>query len=353
MESIRIRLATHADQNRWDEYVLQHPEGTAYQFFAWREVVKKAYGFGSCYLLAEKGSAVCGILPLIDFRIPFLGRSLISLPYCDAGGLLADGLDIEQRLLKEALLSAGRKSVKVKIRAVKPLRISSANGTEKVRMVLDLPENSEQFLASLKSKLRTKIKKPAKSGYTVRFGTHELVKDFYSIFAENMHELGSPVHSRKWFEAIISEYKEKVRIAVVFTPEGIPAASGIILLHPKTVANPWASSLRKYNYMKPNMLLYSTLLSFASDNGFEKFDFGRSTPNEGTYLFKEQWGAQPHQLYWYELGAEGNFSTSLKHAENVPKKTWGNRQLAAAIWRKLPAMGANQLGPRIRKYISL
>ena len=49
------------------------------------------------------------------------------------------------------------------------------------------------------------------------------------------------------------------------------------------------------------MLLYWTFLAFAADNGYGQFDFGRSTPGEGTYRFKSQWGAEPHQLYWYEV----------------------------------------------------
>ena len=220
-------------------------------------------------------------------------------------------------------------------------------------MVLTLPETSELFLASLKSKIRNKIKKPQKCGFEVKVGSHELIDAFYSVFADNMHELGSPVHSRRWIESIVSEYKERIRIGVVFTPEGVPAAAGVLLLHSTTVSNPWASSLRKYNHLKPNMLLYATFLSFAADNGYQNFDFGRSSPGEGTYLFKEQWGAQPRHLYWYELAADDRASKASKKTESLPGGISRNRQLAAQLWQKLPTAGANWLGPRIRKYISL
>ena len=347
-----VRPATMADNVAWDNYVSNHPEGLAYQFFAWGKAVKKAYGYETHYLLAEKDNKICGVLPLIDFRIPLLGSSLLSLPYCDAAGILADHADIAQKLLQGALALARQSGAKCHIRTNQPLSAGYKNTTDKVRMLLDLPENSELFLASLKSKLRNKIKKPLKNGYKVKVGSHELTGAFYSIFAENMRDLGSPVHSRSWIEAIVSEYKEKVRIAVVFTPDGVPAASGIILLHPTTVSNPWASSLRKYNHMKPNMLLYSTLLSFASNNGFKRFDFGRSTPDEGTYRFKEQWGAKPAQLFWYDfppatgVGQDGS-------AEKHLSEPSGKRRLAVKLWQKLPLAAANALGPRLRKYISL
>ncbi|MEJ2201657.1 MAG: GNAT family N-acetyltransferase [Desulfuromonadaceae bacterium] len=346
---MQIRLATSADQGCWDDYVGNHPEGTAYQLFAWKNAVKKAYGFEGPYLLAQKGSTVCGILPLIDFSIPFFKKSLISLPYCDAGGVLADDCETADKLLEEAVALASKTDAIVHVRSTRELPFFSINTTEKVRMLLDLPESSEIFFSGLKSKLRTKIKKPLKHGYEVKLGSCEFIDHFYAVFAENMHELGSPVHSRKWIEAIVSEYQEKVKIAVVFAPEGIPVAAGMILLHPTTVSNPWASSLRKYNYMKPNMLLYSTLLSFASDHGYKKFDFGRSTPGEGTYQFKEQWGAQPHPLYWYGSDEKNRpTETSGKVASNLNK-----RELLARAWKHIPVSSANWLGPKIRRYISL
>ena len=349
---MQIRTATDADQPVWDDYVLNHPEGLAYQLFAWRRAVKKAYGYEACYLLAEKENKICGVLPLIDFHIPFFGSSLISLPYCDAGGILADDVDVAQKLLERALSLAQQSAAKCHIRTTQPLPVDCDNATDKVRMLLNLPENSELFLASLKSKLRNKVKKPLKSGYKVKVGSQELIGAFYSVFAENMHELGSPVHSRRWIEAIVSEYKENIRIAVVFTPDGVPAAAGIILLHSTTVSNPWASSLRRYNHMKPNMLLYSTLLSYASDNGFTKFDFGRSTPGEGTFIFKEQWGAKPSSLFWYDLPPSTEVGQD-KSAEKRSSEPSGKRQLAVKLWQRLPVEAANFLGPRLRRYISL
>ena len=48
----------------------------------------------------------------------------------------------------------------------------------------------------------------------------------------------------------------------------------------------------------PNHLLYWSIIETAIAAGCEVLDFGRSTPNEGTYKFKEQWGAEPLTLHW-------------------------------------------------------
>jgi hypothetical protein len=35
---------------------------------------------------------------------------------------------------------------------------------------------------------------------------------------------------------------------------------------------------------------YWEAIRFSLKKGFRRFDFGRSTPHEGTYKFKQQWG---------------------------------------------------------------
>jgi|LGVF01.1.fsa_nt_gb FemAB-related protein (PEP-CTERM system-associated) len=351
---MRIRLATPADRSAWDAYVLAHPAGIAYQLLAWKDAVEGAYGFQGLYLLAENGTGICGVLPLIDFRVPLRGHTLSSLPYCDVGGVLADDEEAALALLSHARALAIKHSATCQVRAAQPLPWPGKNQTDKVRMVLDLPADSEQLLAGLKSKLRSQVKKPTREGLTAKLGGLELVDTFYPLFAHNMRDLGSPVHSRHWIEAVVAGYQDRARIAVVYMPDGQPAAAGIVLLHPQTVSIPWASALREYNRMNPNMLLYWTFLSFAADNGFRQFDFGRSTPGEGTYRFKEQWGAQPRQLFWYELAADLETDQSTRQEPKArQEQPSSNRDLAASLWRRLPVAGANLLGPRIRKYISL
>ncbi len=349
MREIRIKIAENADKQLWDSYVLAHPEGTAYQLYAWGKAVERAYGYHPRYIMAELDGKICGVMPLIDFRIPLLGRQLISLPYCDSGGILADSEEVAHALWQKALAFAEEQHCVSEIRSNYPLQFAGENTTDKVRMILELPENSDTLFESFKSKLRNKIKLPVREGYVARTGAGELLPDFYRIFTENMRDLGSPVHSLRWFEAVVDYFKDRARIVVVYTSDGTPASAGIILLHSNTIANPWSSSLRYYNRWKPNMLLYWTFLAFASDNSFKYFDFGRSTTGEGTWRFKSQWGAVPKPLFWYELNSKGGKELPARNHTDTSR----NRQLAAALWSKLPLAGANWLGPRIRKYISL
>ncbi|MDY0290977.1 MAG: GNAT family N-acetyltransferase [Desulfuromonadaceae bacterium] len=340
---MHIRRATVEDRERWDTFVATHSEGNPYQFWAWQEAVKQGYGFQPCYLLAEDDNDLCGILPLIDFRIPLRGSRLISLPYCDAGGALARGADVASALIKHAETLAP-----CQLRSTSEQLPHQINLTHKTRMLLDLAHSSADMLAGMKSKLRSQVNKPQRDGLSARLGGSELVDDFYAVFSENMHALGSPVHSRRWIDAVVATYGDKCRVGVVYTPQGEIAAAGIILLHPELVTIPWASSRRMFNSLNPNMLLYWTFLSFACDNAYPRFDFGRSTPEEGTYRFKKQWGATPYPLYWYQMP-----EACTPKQQGLQEETSPLRSRVTNLWQKLPLSVANTLGPELRKYISL
>jgi len=344
---LKIKTAKASDKEAWDNYVLSHPHGIAYQLFAWQEAVARAYKFQSCYLIAEYNNKIKGVLPLIIFQIPFIKKRLLSLPYCDAGGPLADDPSIEKMLLNEALKMA--QPGIVTLRSTKPFAGLSPETTinkQKARMILRLPNGSDQFLSGLKAKVRSQVKKAFKNGLTSTIGSLNLLNDFYSVFSENMRDLGSPVHSRKWIQGVLTCYGNRAHAAVVYTPSGEPAAAGVILCHPNAVSIPWASSLRRFNMLNPNMLLYWTFLKFAADNNYPAFDFGRSTPGEGTFRFKKQWGACPEYLHWADFEKECRPSFS-EHSVPV------NRNLAESFIRHLPVSAATALGMAGRKYISL
>jgi hypothetical protein len=91
-------------------------------------------------------------------------------------------------------------------------------------------------------------------------------------------------------------------------------------------------------------MLYWEAIRFAITQGLTRFDFGRSTPHEGTYNFKKQWGAEPISLYWQYL---------LEPGTPLPELNPKNPKYDAAIrvWRKLPVVVTRLLGPHIVRNI--
>lgn len=350
--TINIRLATSADQVIWDQYVVQHPQATPYHRFAWLQSIEAAYQHQNVSLLALQDQQVVGIMPCVEMKAPFRKLSFCALPYCDIGGALSDSEIIKEQLFTKALAvlqQAGGKNLDYRENA--PVQQEAAMAGQKVRMLLPLPGTSEQLMAEFKSKLRSQIRKSEKNGLTCIIANDKIqIDDFYHIFAINMRKLGSPVHSKKWFEALFKYYAENIVLSVVYS-DAVAIGAGITLRNGTKMAIPWASTVAEYNKLAPNMMLYWSLLEHACDTGCSEFDFGRSTYGEGTFKFKRQWGAEPHQLLWRDLtNSELENQQNTESSDFKPGKL---RPLVEQAWSKLPMGVTTSLGPLIRKHISL
>ncbi|UCF86476.1 MAG: GNAT family N-acetyltransferase [Desulfobacteraceae bacterium] len=396
---IQVKTIQSIDAHAWDEYVHAHPRATLYHLSGWRNVIQKTYGHKTYYLMAlENGQQatthytqpstndkprILGILPLIHLKHFLFGNSLISTPFFDLGGILADDDGIEKALLSEAIRVAQElKAKNIELRHTHPLSwinkssklkasrwnrnngipqgrqsskcspmgyqlsaISCFTRSHKVRMLLYLPASSEILMKSFKAKLRSQIKKPLKEGLGSKIGSVELLEDFYDVFSINMRDLGSPVHSKKLMRNVLEEFTDESKIVMVHKDDQ-PLACSLVIGFKDTLENPWASTLREYSRLSPNMLLYWTMLEYACENGYACFDFGRSSPDEGTYKFKEQWGAKPLPLHWHYISLDGQ-----PVDEETPEKS--KFEIAIQYWQKLPVPITKIIGPTIRKHISL
>jgi FemAB-related protein (PEP-CTERM system-associated) len=210
-------------------------------------------------------------------------------------------------------------------------------------MLLRLERDAAKGWERLDRKVRNQVRKAEKSQLTARAGGAELLDRFYGVFARNMRDLGTPVYSRGFFAAVLAAFPDTARVFLVDSGE-VTVAAAITLSYRDTIENPWASSLREYRSLSPNTLMYWRMLEHAMATGHSTFDFGRSTPNEGTFHFKQQWGAEPTPLHWEYVLANGNSLPNLSPSN--PKY-----RAAIALWTRLPLAVANRLGPHIVRSI--
>jgi FemAB-related protein (PEP-CTERM system-associated) len=345
-----IKIADSSDQGRWDAFVISKKDAGPYHLFAWKNAIEFAYHHSAYYLIEEdESNKIRGIFPLVHVKAPALRGTLVSLPFCDYGGVLTSSSNTSAELIQYSIDLAMSLKARLELRYKHPEEALSKSQefgvlSQKVRMVLNLPEGSDNLWNAFKSKLRSQINRPQKDGLEFKLGSLDLLDDFYTVFRLNMRNLGSPVHSRIWISSVLELFGSSSHVGVVYN-ENKPVAAGIILEFRDKVSVPWASSLIEYSKLSPNMLLYWGFLRFASDNGFKLFDFGRSTPGEGTYKFKEQWGATPFPLYWYAQDFIDQKEPSLFGGKV--------RQFIETTWSRLPQAFVDRLGPIIRRYITL
>jgi FemAB-related protein (PEP-CTERM system-associated) len=340
---VTVRTAEASDAEA-DAYVLRHPQASSYHRREWLGVIETAFGHSTRYLVADDGARVVGVLPLVFFRSALFGRFAVSMPFLNYGGVLADTPQAERALLTAAIAETQRAGGSyLELRHVRQHFTDLPPKRHKVAMELRLEETPDAQWQALDRKLRNQVRKAEKSSLTTMVGGAELLDDFYQVFARNMRDLGTPVYGRDFFQAVLAAFPDHARVLVVRRHE-VPVAASLVHWYQRRIEVPWASSLREFNSLCANVLLYWEMLRFSIERGFETFDFGRSTPGEGTYQFKKQWGAQPRELVWEYWLADG---------ESLPQLNTKNPKFELAIraWQRLPVPVATALGPHLVRHI--
>jgi FemAB-related protein (PEP-CTERM system-associated) len=338
---LHVSIAGPSDREDWEQFVTTRGDEAGYHSWNWQRVFENAFGHRCVYLMARKSGGVAGVLPLVQIKSRLFGNTLTSLPFLNYGGVMADAAETADALVARARHEAeARRCGHVELRHVSAQFPNLPSKQHKVSMRLPLTAN---MWDGLDRKVRNQIRKAEKSGLEIERGGVELVPEFYQVFARNMRDLGTPVYSRRLFEEVARAFPDRSRLHVIRL-KGVPVAAGFTYRTPQMVQLPWASSIREFNSLCPNVLLYWDAIQYAHSLGAPVFDMGRSTPNEGTYKFKAQWGAQPVPLNWeYQLLTPGD----------MPNVSPANPkfQLAIALWQKLPLAVTNSVGPLIVRAI--
>ncbi len=314
----------------------------------WLTVLREAMGHQTMALVTRETAdgPVAGYLPLALVCSRLFGRFLVSLPYLNRAGIVATDEPVRGALMSEAAALADKLRVQyLELRHHEhTLRHPSIshNRDEKHRMVLKLPGGPDGLWDAYSAKVRNQIRKGDNAGLTIRFGGRELLDDFYGVFSTNMRDLGTPVYPRCLFASILRTFGRCAELAVV-RHRGAPVA-GALLVHGRSAGVeesqvPSASCLRSANPTNANMWMYHKMLQHAAGRGRVCFDFGRSSPDSGTYRFKRQWGAVPEPTTWQYYLRYGDVGAVR------PDNPKYQRRIAA--WQKLPVWVTRLVGPRI------
>ena len=140
---------------------------------------------------------VAGVLPLVQIKSLLFGNTLTSLPFLNYGGVMADAADVGR--------GAGRGGARA--RRARGAAATSSCATSRAQFP-DLPCKQHKVSMRLAARRRasgtasiarsaTRFARREKSGLIVERGGAELVGDFYTVFARNMRDLGTPVYSRR------------------------------------------------------------------------------------------------------------------------------------------------------------
>jgi FemAB-related protein (PEP-CTERM system-associated) len=339
---LTINFAKSDDEETWNTFVASQPGATSCHCFGWYGVIRRTYRWACRYLYAAVNREWIAVLPLVYLSSPLSGRRPVSLPYLDQGGIVATSAQGAEAIRNAAFcLARELGATGIDFRGSAGGRSATQADTRRFRFLLPLERSEEGLWRAIGPKVRNQIRKSEKSGLETRHVGRERLGEFYAVLSHNMRDLGSPVHSRRFFSGILDSFGSAARLYLTFGPEGVPVAGAVSIAFRETVAVPWASSLRSARPSCPNHSLYWRILRDARQDGASRFDFGRSSAGTGTFNFKKQWGARPEPLVWQSFNSDGHLQPE-RHLD--PRR----HRLLAALWRRLPVVAATRLGPLLR-----
>ncbi|MCC7191102.1 MAG: GNAT family N-acetyltransferase [Anaerolineales bacterium] len=311
---------------------------------SWTGLVRDIYGYETHRFEALDSNEVTGILALTHIRHPIFGNYLATSPFGSFGGFAFASVEARESLLREAQKLADELKVEyVVVRFVEDGNIPPSAWTQNPiysTYLIDLPPNPEELLNTFGHQHRKHTRQSLRKGFKVRFGHLELLDETYEALARNMHELGSPYHSKSYLRKMVSLLGDNLEFVVIKDAEDNLVGSAVLIYHGDTATNLHANILHHYRSEYAGECLYWNILEHYCQKGIKVCDMGRSLNGSGNETFKMKWKPRKVPLaYWYYLPKGGPIP---ELNQKSPKF-----QLAIWLWKRLPAFAVRALGPQL------
>jgi FemAB-related protein (PEP-CTERM system-associated) len=329
----------------WDAFVDSHPDATFFHKSAWADVLTRAFGHTSHYLMATQDGAVTGILPLARVRSMLFGHTLISTPFCVYGGPLAvdrESFDALLRAATEALEQTGASALELRLRESLPEdQLDPAEWPARddlyVTFRKPITANDDANLKAIPRKQRAMVRKGIDGSLSTTVSQDTDV--LHRVYAESVRNLGTPVFPRRYFRLLADTFRDSMDVLAVGN-DGTVTAAVMNFYWRDEVLPYYGGGTHAARACYANDFMYWEVMRHAAAKGARLFDFGRSKAGTGAYSFKKNWGFTPAPL---------SQRFRLRPGEKMPDNNPLNPKyrLFIAGWKKLPLPVANLVGPYI------
>jgi FemAB-related protein (PEP-CTERM system-associated) len=340
---IQVRQLGPGEEDQWDRFVLSSPSGTFFHLSGWKSVIERVLGHRSYFLVARNEHGISGVFPISWVRSRLFGDCLVSSPLVTYGGICASDKDSYFSLLKAGSDLANRLGVKyLEMRnRTEPFPTCLSGRDLYVTFTQDLSSGPEKLLQGLPRDTRYAVRKSLKAG--LDWTENLSLREFYEIYAQSVHRLGTPVFSRDLFAQLQGEFPTQCKLFGV--RKGTRAIAGVFCFYFRDQVMPYYGGTLPECYKdSPNNFMYWNLIAQSCREGLRLFDFGRSKRGTGSFRFKSSWNMEVTELpYRYQLIR----AKEIPHLSPIDQKF----RVPVALWKQIPFSWTKILGPRLIRRI--
>ena len=309
------------DPNRyqsWNRFVYEHPFGWLVHLSGWKSVLEKSFphmkGYYFAFIDVDKNS-IKAALPLFLVKSWLTGTRLVSIPFSTLSDPLVSSAEDLQILFEEVKCFFEEKGGSyIELRTLKAntflQKENFAQSTHFCHHYIDLNEPPEKLKKKFhRSCVRQKISRANKSNINLKVGKEEQdLKEFYRLYFMSRKRLGLPPQPYRFLKELWNTFfPAKQLMLLLAETEGSFIAGLILFMFKKRVSAEFSVIDESFSNISPNHLLFWEAIKISYDNGYEIFDFGRtSCQNTGLLNFKRRWNTKQIDLpiYFYpkEIG---------------------------------------------------
>jgi hypothetical protein len=255
-------------------------------------------------LVDENDQIVAG-LPIFAVKSWLIGTRLVSIPYatlCDP--LVDDPVQMEQLLQAVTLLAnnVGTKRIEIRTFMSPELFADGKFGRQSYykHHYLPLVAEPEELKKSFhRSCVRQRISRALNSEVEVRIGESKSdLAVFYKLHIITRQRLGLPPQPCRFFELLWDTFFPSGHLTLLLAFHGNKELASLVLFKFRNrVSAEFAASNETSFRLSPSHLLFWEAIKMACLEGYEVFDFGRtSAQNNDLMEFKRRWGTKMMDL---------------------------------------------------------
>ncbi len=305
-----VRIINPSADPRWDAFVAANDIGCVYHHSAWKDVLERTYNHMKplYFVLENTNNEIESGIGTFHVKSFLTGNRLVSLPFSSFGDPLAKNQNEARKIMNAVIL----KGQDLKVDYIEFRLLRSHNFVHDVECelsnqflthILSLNRPKEELFRSFHvTSVRQRIKRAEKNSLKLIVGKNDRdIEQFFGLHMLTRKKHGLPCQPKEFFKNMWEMLHPKEMIMVLLVEFlGNIVAGTILLKHKKTVYSEYSASDDRFLRVNPNHWLLWKAIEMAKYEGYEFFDFGRSSRrNKGLIDFKKRWGGKEYPLHYF------------------------------------------------------